>query len=234
MPQQTSYSATGRQELKFGITYMDYAMLRTRLRHVMQLDPFATANGTYHIRSCYFDNFDNKVLTQKKEGYLNRDKYRVRIYNKDASVMKLERKSKRNNTTFKSKCPITKWEFQQLCIGQFDWLQHDERELMRDLYTEMHYSCLRPVNVVDYVREAYMYPYGNVRITFDHRVQSSMRNIDIANKNLPMVDVLDRNEVILEVKYDNYLPEVIRLLLQGINVKQEAYSKYQLSRMYGL
>lgn len=105
---QTSYNPNGRSEMKFGITYIDYQILKMKLRHMMKLDPHANANGRYLIRSCYFDNFDNKVMNEKKEGFLNRDKYRVRIYNKSDAVIHLERKSKRNNQTYKSKCPLTK------------------------------------------------------------------------------------------------------------------------------
>lgn len=232
MPIHTSFNPNGRKELKHGITYMDYMLLKNKLRHFMKLDPNAGTNGKYLIRSCYFDNFDNKVLNEKKEGYLNRDKYRVRIYGKSADIINLERKSKRNNLTFKSKCRITKNEFEKMRVGDIDWMEQDERELMRDLFYEMKYRALKPVTVVDYEREAYIYIYGNVRITFDSKVQSSLRNTDMFNKRLPMVDVLAPNEVILEVKYDEYLPDVIKMLLQGVNAKHEAYSKYQLSRMY--
>lgn len=228
-----SFNPNGRQELKHGITYMDYMVLKNKLKCVMGLDPNAGPHGKYLIRSTYFDNFDNKVLNEKKEGYLHRDKYRVRIYGKSADVINLERKSKRNNLTYKSKCSITQKEYERIREGEISWMEQDERELIRDLYYEMHTHQLKPVTVVDYEREAYIYLYGNVRVTFDSKVKSSLRNTDMFNKHLPMVDVLEPSEVILEVKFDEYLPDVIKMLLQGINTKQEAYSKYQLSRMYG-
>lgn len=230
---QTSYNPQGRSELKFGITYVDYLLLKTKMAHIMQRDAHAGVNGRYVIRSCYFDNFENKVLNEKKEGFLNRDKYRIRIYNYSDAVIHLERKSKRNNQTYKSKCSITKKEFERMRQFDFAWMQDDERSLMRDLYKDIQLYQLRPMTVVDYEREAYVYPYGNVRITFDCKVQSSIRNTDMFNKKLPMVDVLEPNEVILEVKYDAYLPTHIKMLLQGIHTRQEAYSKYQLSRMFG-
>lgn len=233
MPKQTSYNPKGRSELKFGITYVDYQLLRMKLRHVMKLDKHARINGRYLIRSCYFDNVDNKVMNEKKEGFLNRDKYRVRIYNKSGAIIHLERKSKRNNQTFKSKCTLTKQEFERMRRYDFEWMANDERSLIQDLYKDSKLYQLKPMTVVDYEREAYVYEHGNVRVTFDCKVQSSLRNTDMFNKNLPMVDVLERNEVILEVKYDDYLPTVIKMLLQGIHTRHEAYSKYQLSRMYG-
>ncbi|MEK4630022.1 MAG: polyphosphate polymerase domain-containing protein [Solibacillus sp.] len=233
MPKQTSYNPNGRSEMKFGITYVDYQVLRMKLRHIMQLDPHAKMNGRYLIRSCYFDNVDNKVMNEKKEGFLNRDKYRVRIYNKSDDVIHLERKSKRNNQTFKSKCALTKREFERMRHYDFDWMKDDKRSLIRDLHKDIKLYQLKPMTVVDYEREAYLYAHGNVRITFDCKVQTSLRNTDMFNKKLPMVDVLEPNEVILEVKYDEYLPTVIKMLLQGIHTRHEAYSKYQLSRMYG-
>jgi len=230
---QSSYREKGRKEIKFGITYVDYKLLQHKLRHMMKLDQHADNKGIYHIRSCYFDNIQNKVMTEKKEGFYSRDKYRVRIYNKSDSVIHLERKSKRNNQTFKSKCSMTKNEYEKIRVNDINWMEQDDRALIRELYRDMNLYQLKPTTVVDYKREAYTYEYGNVRVTFDSKVQSSLRNNDIFNKKLPMVDVLEPNEVILEVKYDDYLPSTIKMLLQGIHTRHEAYSKYQLSRMYG-
>lgn len=233
MPIQTSFNPNGRKEIKQAISYPDYALLKSKLQHVMQLDKNAGTNGKYLIRSTYFDNFSNKVLNEKKEGYLNRDKYRVRIYGKSSEVVNLERKSKRNNLTFKTKCAISQQEYEKMRIGDIHWMEKDERELIRALHQEMKYNQLVPMTVVDYEREAYVYPFGNVRVTFDSKVQSSVRNTNMFNKNLPMVDVLEPNLVILEVKYDEYLPDLIKYLLQSVDTRAEAYSKYQISRMYG-
>ncbi|MEG0451103.1 MAG: VTC domain-containing protein [Lysinibacillus sp.] len=153
MSKQTSYNPNGRNEMKFGITYVDYEMIRTKLRHIMKLDPHANTNGRYLIRSCYFDNFDNKVMNEKKEGFLNRDKYRVRIYNKSDHVIHLERKSKRNNQTFKSKCALTRKEFERMRANDFDWMVNDERSLIRDLQKDIKLYQLKPLTVVDYERK---------------------------------------------------------------------------------
>nr|WP_106778933.1 polyphosphate polymerase domain-containing protein [Lysinibacillus timonensis] len=233
MPIQTSFNPQGRNELKHAISKAEYFVLRNKLLHFMMRDSNAGPNGKYFIRSTYFDNMDNKILNEKKEGYLNRDKYRVRIYEKSDKVIHLERKSKRNNLTFKSKCKLTRSEYEKIRTNDISWMENEERSLIRDLYNEMIYSQIRPKTVVDYEREALMYPYGNVRITFDMKVQTSFYNTDMFNKNLPMVDVLEQDLVILEVKYDEYLPEVIKHLLQLSDTRQEAYSKYQLSRMFG-
>lgn len=223
----------GRKEIKHAISYPQYMMMKSKLAHVMQLDAHANANGKYLIRSTYFDNFSNKALNEKKEGYLHRDKYRVRIYDKAATTVYLERKSKRHNMTFKTKCLMTKAEYEKMRRSELEWMEKDERALIRDLYEQMMYQQLKPVTVVDYEREAYVYPFGNVRVTFDSKIQTSVRNNDMFQPYLPMVDVLEPNMLVLEVKYDEYLPDIIKYLLQSVDTHAEAYSKYQLSRMFG-
>lgn len=226
-------AADGRKELKHAITRLDCQVLRSNMRHVMQADPHAGEDGTYFIRSVYFDNLDNKVLAEKKEGLYNRDKYRVRLYDFQSGVLYLEKKSKRNNLTFKEKCRLTPEEYERLRRGEVDWMEADGRGLVRELYLQMHLLLLKPVTVVDYNREVYIYEYGNVRVTFDSHIKTSFRNDDLLNPHLPMVEALDPNLVVLEIKYDAYLPDVIRALLQVVDRRKEAFSKYQLSRMYG-
>ncbi|MDT8862074.1 polyphosphate polymerase domain-containing protein [Alkalihalobacillus sp. MEB130] len=222
----------GRRELKHEITKMDCYLLRNKLKHYMEVDPHAGKDGTYLIRSVYFDNFDNKVLTQKKEGYYERDKYRVRLYNDNTDVLNLEKKSKRNNLTFKQKCSMTAQEYERMRSGDIHWMEHDDRTLIRELFFHMNHFQLKPLTVVDYEREVFIYRYGNVRVTFDSSIKTSIRNNDLLNRNLSMVET-DPDVVVLEVKFDEYLPIVIKQLLQIGDRRSCAYSKYQMSRMFG-
>lgn len=222
----------GRTELKHEITKMDCYLLRKRLKHYMQTDPHVNAQGTYFIRSVYFDNFDNKVLTEKKEGYLDRDKFRVRLYDYNMALLHLEKKSKRNNLTYKQKCRMTASEYEQIRRGDIKWMEFDSRSLLRELYIQMSLYQLKPITVVDYEREVFIYPHGNVRVTFDSNIKTSFRNNDLLNPELPMIDT-DPDAVILEVKYDHYLPDIIKQLLQLGDRRKGTYSKYQICRMYG-
>jgi hypothetical protein len=224
--------AKGRRELKHEMTKMDCYFLRNKLKHYMQIDPHANKDGKYIIRSVYFDNFDNKVLAQKKEGFYERDKFRIRLYDHNTDYINLEKKSKRNNLTYKQKCPMTAEEYERIRRGDIAWMEHDARALMRDLYFQMKLLQLKPVTVVDYEREVFIYHYGNVRVTFDSSIRTSLRNNDVLNPDLAMVDT-NPDVVILEVKYDEFLPAVIKNLLQIGDRRSGAYSKYQISRMYG-
>ncbi|MCA1057621.1 polyphosphate polymerase domain-containing protein [Rossellomorea aquimaris] len=222
----------GRTEIKHELSKMDCYLLRNRLKHVMEVDPYANKDGKYFIRSVYFDNFDHKVLTQKKEGHYERNKFRVRMYDYQTSLLNLEKKSKRNNLTYKQKCRISIEEFERMRVGDITWMEDDERSLVRELYIEMKMYQLKPLTVVDYEREVFIYQYGNVRVTFDSDIKTSFQNNDVLNVHLPMIET-NPDIVILEVKYDGFLPDTIKKLLQIGNRRKGTYSKYQISRMYG-
>lgn len=232
MKAQCLNGVQGRREIKHEMTKMDCYLLRNKLKHYMETDPHAKENGTYSIRSVYFDNFDNKVMNQKKEGLFERDKFRVRLYDSNTGFLNLEKKSKRNNLTFKQKCMVTAEEYEKIRHGDLAWMETNSRSLIRDLYWQMTLLQLKPLTVVDYEREVFIYKYGNVRVTFDSSIKTSLRNNDVLNPHITMVET-EPNVVILEVKYDEFLPNVIRQLLQVSDMRAGAYSKYQISRMYG-
>jgi hypothetical protein len=222
----------GRTELKHEITKMDCYLLRNKLKHFMKVDPHATNDGKYLIRSVYFDNFDNKVLTEKKEGFYQRDKFRVRLYDYKMDFLNLEKKSKRNNLTYKQKCRVTAEEYEKMRSGDIAWMENDSRSLIQDLFIQMNIFQIKPVTVVDYEREVFIYDQGNVRVTFDSNIKTSFRNNDVLNPDLAMVET-SPEIVVLEVKYDEFLPDVIKYLLQLGDRRKGTYSKYQMSRMFG-
>ncbi|QFG00653.1 VTC domain-containing protein [Psychrobacillus glaciei] len=223
----------GRHELKHEMSKADCYLLKQKLQHIMSPDPHAGPDGKYVIRSIYFDNFTNKVLTEKKEGYFNRCKFRVRLYNNNFAYMNVEKKTKVNNMTFKEKCSLTPEEYEKIRLGDIEWLQNDERKLLNELHLHMTLYQLKPVTIIDYTREVFIKEEGNVRVTFDSDVKTSFHNTDLLNLHTPMIDVLDYGTVIVEVKYDGYLPDVIKKLLQISDRRSSAFSKYQLGRMFG-
>ncbi|EGA90802.1 hypothetical protein GPDM_03350 [Planococcus donghaensis MPA1U2] len=232
MKAQNLNGIQGRREIKHEMTKMDCYLLRNKLKHYMEVDPHAKESGTYSIRSVYFDNFDNKVMNQKKEGLFERDKFRVRLYDSNNSFLNLEKKSKRNNLTYKQKCSMTAEEYEKIRSGDLNWMESDSRTLIQDLYWQMNLLQLKPLTVVDYEREVFIYKHGNVRVTFDSEIKTSLRNNDVLNPNIAMVET-EPDVVILEVKFDEFLPNVIKQLLQVSDMRAGAYSKYQISRMYG-
>lgn len=223
----------GRNEFKYYITKSDALLLKNRLKHVLSKDLHTDEDGAYLVRSVYFENFNNKALQQKLDGLFKRDKYRIRLYNHDTTHINLEKKSKQNNICFKEKCTVTAEEYEKIRCGDIEWMADDSRELIRELYLQMTIFQMRPINIVEYKREVFIYAPGNVRITLDSELKTSVRNNDLLNPEVLMINANDPGFVILEVKYDEYLPDIIKGLVQIGNRRQQALSKYVLSRLFG-
>lgn len=222
-----------RHELKHYVTAHDCHLIRSRIRHLLQKDEHCRNDGTYHVRTLYFDNTENKVLNEKLAGVDNRDKWRIRIYNYSEEVIRLEKKSKSGGRVAKTSRSLTREECDKLCYGDIAWLRDAPEALMRELYYNMVTFHLKPRTIIDYSREAYVYGPGNVRVTFDSNIRSGLHRLDFFSRNMPTVGTLDPTLVILEVKYDEYLPDVVSYLLQLGNRERLSVSKYALGRIYG-
>lgn len=223
-----------RHELKYSITYLQYLQLRNRLGEVMAPDPYAAPNDRYLIRSIYFDNFADKALREKINGVPNREKFRIRYYNDDLSYIALEKKKKDGYLCRKYHAEITKQEYIQLLEGETDWMRGHPADLVKELYAKMQYQALRPRILVSYVREPYLYAPGNVRITFDSQIRTSLYYQAFLESEVADIRTADCPwDMILEVKYDAFLPEIIGKLLQIGAVRQQAFSKYAASRRFG-
>ena len=230
MEQQKHY----RHELKYQIPYADYIAMRQRLRSVMKLDPHAAEDGVYRIRSIYFDNADDKALKEKVYGVQKREKFRIRYYNDDFSVIHLEKKIKTNTLCMKISATLTENECRQLLNGNPDWMKTHDKELVRELYAKMKYQCLKPRVLVSYLREPYIYKPGNVRVTFDSNIRTSLFHKEFLTKDFSDISATDTpQQMILEVKYDAYLPRIIQDLIQVPGLRQQAFSKYGACRRFG-
>lgn len=222
-----------RHELKFFINIGDYFAIRNRLKHIASLDKNASPSGTYHIRSLYFDNFSDKALMEKINGYSKREKFRIRYYNDNFDFIKLEKKSKVNGLCTKFSTSITKDECKKILNNDIEWMINSNRPLIQELYFKMKSQMLKPKTVVDYIREAYIYKAGNVRITIDSNVRSGILSQDIFNINLPTIKIPTNDSIILEVKFDEFLPDIIKDVIQTNTRKSTSISKYANSRMFG-
>lgn len=195
-----------RHELKFFINEMQYIVLSGVLDQVLQRDPNGDEYNEYHIRSLYFDTVYNNALFDKINGVQNRDKYRIRIYNMSDRIIKMECKTKIGSLISKRSISIPRDLCEQLIAGDPTGLETTRSGLLNDVYREMTVNLLRPVVIVDYVREAYLHPAEEVRITFDKQLRSGLRSTDLFNPFVPTVPPFDNGEMILEVKYNRALP----------------------------
>lgn len=220
-----------RHEWKHEINYSDMLILRQRLKAVMKPDENAV-DGKYFIRSLYFDNISDKALREKIDGVNCREKFRIRYYNNDTSLIHLEKKSKINGLGNKQSANLSAEEAQKIVDGDFDWMIDCDRPLVQELYSKMKSQGLRPKTIVDYTREPFIFSAGNVRVTLDYDIRTGLYCTDFLNPDcitIPAGNV----PIILEVKWDEFLPSVIRDIVQLESRHTAAFSKYAACRIYG-
>ena len=220
-----------RHELKHVINYEDTLILRSRLLAVMKPDKNA-ADGEYRIRSLYFDDLSDSALREKIDGVNIREKFRIRLYNNDTSLIKLEKKSKINGLCAKENCKISQEEAQKIVDGDIGWMEESGRPLCQELYSKMITQGLRPKTIVDYIREPFVFEPGNVRVTIDHHIRTGALCTDFLNPNTLTLAAGD-SPIILEVKWDEYLPDIIKDAVTIPGRRVSAFSKYAQCRVYG-
>lgn len=216
-----------RHELKYLISYADKAELAVRLAGVLRPDPHAR-NGGYFIRSLYFDDCWNSAYEDKDAGVLLRKKYRIRLYDCSDRSIKLERKKKYGSWIHKESAPLTRTELEQIQAGEYGFLLHSPHALCREFYTECISRMLRPRVIVDYDREPWILDAGTVRVTFDRDVRAAVGGWDLFDPGLPTLPVLEPGKLVLEVKFTEYLPRLVRELLPPRAQELTAVSKYVL------
>lgn len=217
---------TLRHELKYFINCQEYLYLKSRLMAALELDKYAALRGNYHIRSLYFDDIYQTALAEKEAGVLLRRKFRIRIYDLSDAVIKLEKKSKFEQYISKSSKSITRDQFYQLLNGDYDFLLQSGDQLLLEFYIEIKNNLMRPVAIVDYEREAFTFEAGNVRITFDQDLRAGINSFDIFSPDVITKGVFTTPIMIMEVKYDSFLPSHIHDLIQITNHNLTAASKF--------
>jgi hypothetical protein len=189
-------------------------------------------DGKYRIRSLYFDNSEDKALREKIDGVNMREKFRIRLYNFDPSLIRLEKKSKRNGLGTKVSAGLSAEEARRLVEGDLDWMLDSGRPLVQELYCRMRSQGLRPRTIVDYTREPFVFGPGNVRVTLDYDLRTGLDSTDFLNPDAVTVPAGDP-PILLEVKWDEYLPSVIRDAVSVPDRRVGSFSKYAQCRIYG-
>ena len=220
-----------RHEWKHEINHTDLLILRQRLRAITNPDPHAI-NGRYMIRSLYFDNTSNKALQEKLDGISHREKFRIRFYNNDLSLIRLEKKTKIGSLGKKQNAILTSIQAQSIVNGYYNWMPYSSEILICELYTKMKIQGLRPKIIVDYIREPYIFEPGNVRVTLDYNIRAGFCCSNFLNPDCTTIPAGDA-PIILEVKWDYFLPDIIRDAIQLPGRHVSAFSKYAQCRIYG-
>lgn len=216
-----------RHEYKYPISYPDYLVLTQKLRTLMWRDSHADENGSYRITGLYFDNCFDKALKEKLHGVNRREKFRLRYYGENSDTVFLEKKQKINELCLKNSALLTRGDCMRILRGELEVLECLSEPLLAEFVFKQRTQLLRPSSVVRYVREPYVYEPGNVRVTFDSQLSTGLCVDSFFD---PAPTPITDGSMIMELKYDEFLPQIIRELVQPYCPQLQAFSKYAACR----
>ncbi len=220
-----------RHEWKHEISLGDVQYLRSRLSAVMCIDSYAQ-NGRYTVNSLYFDTPDNRALREKINGVGHREKFRLRYYNNDTSAVLLEKKLKTGGLCAKLQAELALEDTLALVHGKYKIFERNCPPLLLELYQKMAVQGLRPRTIVQYTREPFVYAPGNVRVTLDHHIRTGTISCEFLDHGCCTIPI-PNDPAVLEVKWDSFLPSIIRDIVQNPGTRTAAFSKYAACRIYG-
>ena len=220
-----------RNELKYLCSEGELRILQHRVQNLCLPDPHAGSDGVYQIRSIYFDDSENRYFHENEDVTDPREKFRIRIYNASDSRITLECKKKERSMTHKDSAVLTKAQFQKILAGELSSADIDS-QLLEKLYLLHQQRDLEPKVIVAYERTPFVYNFGNVRITFDRNIGSTTDLNSFFDPYLPLRPILPLGKQILEVKYDELLPDFLYHAMSLGSLQQTTFSKYYLCRKY--
>lgn len=217
-----------RHEIKYVCNDVQLKLLENRIRCMMRKDSHVDKNGEYVVRSVYFDDYTRRCYYENENGVVPREKFRIRIYNNSDNRISLERKIKKNNMTQKESCQLSKDACLEMLRGNFLSDYRGQSELLDKWINLRDTRLLRPVVLIEYVRIPYVYRLGNVRITFDRNITASSQFENLFHTHILKIPILPTKFSVLEVKYDDFLPDSIYQLLDDGYLRQSTFSKFYL------
>lgn len=219
-----------RHEMKYYINKSVYHTLRNRLKTVIFLDPNMKREEGYLVSSLYFDDMYQSALEEKQSGIRFRKKFRIRCYDLEDKYIKLECKKKYHEFISKISVPLTRAEYDCILSGNYEFLGHRKEQVCKELLAYNRTRLMKPKVVVEYMRESYVLPTGNVRITFDKDIAASIGNYNMFSKDYITRKVLEEETMVMEVKFDDFLPAHVISILRTAMTDKCAISKYVMCR----
>jgi len=219
-----------RFEYKYYITKQDKILLKNRIEMLLNIDKNAQKTNGYFIRSIYFDDYKDTSLNQVINGISKREKFRIRFYNLDKSYIMLEKKEKINNMTNKKSCRITEEQLIDILEKKNLVIEKTNNSLLNEFYFKLLFEGYKPACIIDYDRIPYVYSAGNVRITLDYNMAVSYDFENVFSEDLIKVPFIEENRALLEVKFNDFIPDYVRWLLQLNKLERISYSKYAIGR----
>lgn len=220
-----------RNELKYICSEGELIQIHSRVQMLCDADAHVGPEGIYNIRSIYFDDLQNRYFFENENGTDPREKFRIRTYNASDSRITLECKKKERSMTHKDSCQLSKEQYQKILDGSLS-ASDVNSTLLEKFYLIQEQRHLQPKVIVAYERTPFVYTFGNVRITFDRNIGSSTDISAFFDPYLPVRPILPLGKNILEVKYDELLPNFLYEAMNLGSLRQTTFSKYYLCRKF--
>lgn len=220
-----------RRELKYLVSIKDVMSIKKKLSQVMKEDSHNGENG-YLVRSLYFDSPYDSDFEEKVDGYDNRQKVRLRVYDFESGKAKLELKEKSGLAQRKRSLSLNKKEAECMMNGDYAFLMERSEPIAHWLYTFLVMRCYQPKCIVEYDRMAYCESVNDIRVTFDSNLRATESGLSgLFDKNLMLYPVAAAGEVTMEVKYNGFLYTYIKEMISQADKMQVSNSKYVRARM---
>lgn len=219
-----------RVEQKYMVSDAEMIFLQKQLETYMHYDKYHPDGESYMIRSVYFDDLYDSCLMENENGTDYREKFRIRTYDNKTDEIHLECKSKVHGFTKKQKQSLTYDEALCYINNERVSICNDDGFLKKKLYALQQMNHFQPVQIVEYERIAMIEEIGNVRITFDRNISGTKDVKAFFDKQIATVPALPSGYHILEVKYDELLPDQINRILRTVSLQRQAFSKYYYTR----
>ena len=218
-----------RREEKYALTTLEASSFSNRFAQVLQPDRFSPSRS-YTVRSLYFDTPDDKDFHDKLNEQNLRRKIRLRIYDSQDQLAKLELKQKENIYQKKRSLTINKEDALALISGNYSVLLSYHEPFAAEMFAIMSSEFYRPKSIIEYQRRAFIAKGNNIRVTFDSSIRATEFNFDLFSHSLPLYPILNCDRTIMEIKYNHFLPSYLSDILSQIDRRSVTSSKYCLSR----
>ncbi len=228
-----------RYEFKYLVPERLVPAIRETARAVGRRDRYANENGSYRIRSLYFDTRGFDLFWANTREQRDRFKLRVRTYPGKKSPVFLEVKRRVQDVIIKSRACVPAEEWRELLEhhhpAALERLAPGPRKYAERFISAFHRHDLRPVVIVDYEREAYESTLDKyARITFDRRVVCQRRetlDLDAPEGRWRPVDHPVQTQThepvcVLELKFERRPPAWMAALVQRLELVRHSFSKY--------
>ena len=209
-----------RYELKYILTPKQYNIILKEIKNHLSLDQY----GETTIQSLYYDTDSYRLIRNSIERPDYKEKIRVRGYgvvNEDTKVY-LELKKKNEKVVYKRRIEIKVKDIEDFINGRLETKTQIEKEIV---YFCNFYGELKPSLLLLYEREAYSKEGEDLRITFDKNTRYRVEDLKLST-NLQGTPLLDKGEILMEIKTSKGYPWWLVDLLNKNKVYKSRFSKY--------